>query len=69
MEISTAREFVNRNVNLCWTDRTGSSVSATVFIYEVNFVPFYGPCLITSNGDIRLDRIEACDFAAEGKVA
>jgi len=31
----------------------------------VNFVPLYGPCLITDVGDIRLDRIQSMDLVED----
>lgn len=57
MLISEAKEFVGKIVELTYNDRTGKPVVETAEVYEVNFVPLYGPCMITDIGDIRLDRI------------
>lgn len=60
MDINEAKNYVNSKASLVWTDRHGSPLHDDVFVYEVNFVPLYGPCFITSKGDIRLDRVVAC---------
>ena len=68
MDITEAKAFANKAVSLGRTDRNGTVVSEVVHILEVNFVPFYGPCFVTSNGDIRLDRVVSC-VSVEVKVA
>jgi len=60
MEISEARLFTDKTVDLTWHDRLGNELSAITQVYEVTFVPLYGPSLITGVGDIRLDRIVSC---------
>lgn len=60
MHIQEAKAFANQRVQLTWLDRRGEEVSDQVDVYEVNFVPLYGPCLITNVGEIRLDRVQAC---------
>lgn len=65
MHIQDARTFANQRVNLTWLDRRGAEISDLVDVYEVNFVPLYGPCMITSAGEIRLDRIQACSQKLE----
>lgn len=60
MDITEAKEFEGQSVLMNWTDRNGDVVSEEVFVIEVNFVPFYGPCFVTSAGDIRLDRVIEC---------
>lgn len=62
MQIQEAKAFVNERVQLTWLDRKGESHSELVDVYEVNFVPLYGPCMITNVGEIRLDRVEACEL-------
>jgi hypothetical protein len=69
MELAEAKQFVDQSVLLSWTDRKGGVISDSVHVFEVNFVPFYGPCLITSAGEIRLDRIVHCALAASAKAA
>jgi len=63
MEISEARWFANKTVDLTWLDRLGNELSATAQVFEVTFVPLYGPSLITTAGDIRLDRIVSCKLS------
>ena len=62
MLIKEAKTYVNTRVNLSWVDRNGAENAGVVDVYEVNFVPFYGPCMITSMGEIRLDRIQSCEL-------
>jgi hypothetical protein len=63
MNIHEAKAYKNRRVGLTWLDRKGQPVSQVVDVYDVNFVPFYGPCMITDAGEIRLDRIQSCEPA------
>ncbi len=58
MGIGEARTFINRTIRLCWLDRKGGELSESVQVFDVGFVPLYGPCLFTSQGEIRLDRIQ-----------
>lgn len=60
MEISEARAFHNKSVQLTWTDRNGTAQTKPAHIFEVAFIPLYGPCLVTTEGDIRLDRVVDC---------
>lgn len=57
MLIAEAKPLVGQIINLTYTDRTESEVTEEVEVYDVTFVPLYGPCMITCKGDIRLDRI------------
>lgn len=61
MDITEAKEFEGQTVKMCWADRNGDAISDEVYVIEVNFVPFYGPCFVTSAGDIRLDRVIECN--------
>jgi hypothetical protein len=65
MDIHEAKAYLNQSVQLSWLDRRGHEVSDCVLVLDVSFVPLYGPCFITTNGDIRLDRITACELVAE----
>jgi hypothetical protein len=38
-------------------------------IFDVGFVPLYGPCLITDIGEIRLDRVVSLEYASMNKAA
>ena len=62
MDISEARAFQNKTVDLTWHDRTGSALTRSAHVFEVAFIPLYGPCLLTTEGDIRLDRVVECQL-------
>lgn len=65
VELQEARKLANQTVVLSWTDRKGAVLTETLFVYEVKFVPLYGPCLITDNGEITLDRVQSAHWIAE----
>lgn len=69
MQIQEAKAYVNCQVELTWTDRKGVANTDVVDVYEVNFVPLYGPCMITNVGEIRLDRVQACSAIVPAKLA
>ncbi len=58
MLINEAKTLVGKIVDLTYLDRFEAEVTEEVEIYDVTFVPLYGPCAITCKGDIRLDRIQ-----------
>lgn len=60
MLISDAKNYVGQIVQITFADRQGRETVDVVEVFEVNFVPLYGPCLITDVGDIRLDRVITC---------
>lgn len=59
MLISDAKVFVGQVVEVTFLDRAGKVHHDTAEVFDVNFVPLYGPCLITDIGDVRLDRIQS----------
>jgi hypothetical protein len=65
MQIQEAKAFVNSRIKLRWMDRKGEEIEEVVDLYDVTFVPLYGPCMITTAGEIRLDRIVACEKVAK----
>lgn len=69
MTISEARSFVGSDVALSWHDRKGEELHVLTTIYSADFVPLYGPCLITDAGEIRLDRVVSCVLVAQPKIA
>jgi hypothetical protein len=69
MTISEAKSFIGKEVALSWSDRRGEPIQALTHIYSADFVPLYGPCLITDAGEIRLDRVLGCELAAQRKIA
>ncbi|HTQ10315.1 MAG TPA: hypothetical protein VMI31_09615 [Fimbriimonadaceae bacterium] len=69
MTIGEARSFVGSDVSLCWLDRKGQELREVARIFAADFVPLYGPCLITDAGDIRIDRVVSIDLLADTKIA
>jgi len=57
MLITDAKTYVGQFIQLQYHDRKGEIISERVEVFDVNFIPLYGPCLITDIGDIRLDRV------------
>lgn len=57
MLVSDAKKFVGFEVEFTYQDRTGENKRLSGEIFDVTFVPLYGPCLVTDTGDYRLDRI------------
>ena len=69
MLLSEAKRFVGQYVNLTYRERSGETVEKIAEIFDIGFVPLYGPCLITDVGEIRLDRLEACRQIAQEQAA
>ena len=69
MTISEARTFVGAEVLLSWHDRKGDELKAVTTIYAADFIPMYGPCVVTDSGEIRIDRIVSCTVVPAVKVA
>jgi hypothetical protein len=63
MLISEAKDFIGQIVQVTFTDRSGNEISDQAEVFEVNFVPFYGPCMVTDIGEIRLDRVVSCELS------
>ncbi len=61
MELTIAKGYDKTNVRLSWYDRGGTLHTEDVYVMEVGFVPMYGQCMVTSVGEIRLDRIYTCE--------
>ncbi|MCU0317314.1 MAG: hypothetical protein MUC92_12050 [Fimbriimonadaceae bacterium] len=66
---SEAKTLVGHVVNLTYTNRSGREFTQTVEVWDVGFVPLYGPCLITEAGEVRLDRVCSWSYHAESKAA
>ena len=69
MTIQEARSFIGAEVALSWRDRKGEELQVSTKLFAVDFVPLYGPCLITDAGEIRLDRVVACLLVEQKKTA
>jgi hypothetical protein len=59
MTIQDAKAYIGMPLRLTWTGRKGEELNDLVYVFNVGFVPLYGPCLITDKGEIRLDRVVA----------
>lgn len=64
MLISEAKTLIDQFVNVTYTDRNGAEITETVEIWDVAFVPLYGPCIICDAGELRLDRVVGCEVTA-----
>jgi hypothetical protein len=69
MSIQEAKAFIGMPLNLSWTGRKGDELNDMVHVFNVGFVPLYGPCLITDKGEIRLDRVVGYECVAEQRIA
>lgn len=69
MLISDAKAFAGQFAMVRYNDRAGNELTEAVEIFDVSFVPLYGPCLITDIGEIRLDRVIACETVVEQQRA
>lgn len=64
MLIAEAKELVGNFVNLTYLDRNGQEIADLAEIFDVAFVPLYGPCLITDIGELRLDRVVTVELSS-----
>lgn len=69
MLISEAKTYLGYVVDITYTDRSGREYRQRAEVFDVGFVPLYGPCLITDVGDLRLDRVIACYHSAQQHAA
>jgi len=60
MLISEAKAYLGYVVDITYTDRSGRELQQRAEVFDVGFVPLFGPCLITDLGELRLDRVIAC---------
>jgi hypothetical protein len=57
---SEAKAFVGQIVEIEYADRHGNLYFQTAELFDVGFLPLYGPCLILDIGEIRMDRVQSC---------
>ncbi len=69
LEIKEAKQFVGCNVALTYLDRRGLEVRELAQVFQVAFVPMYGPCLLTTIGEIRIDRVVTCEAVRDISAA
>ncbi|MBS1708273.1 MAG: hypothetical protein JSS65_06070 [Armatimonadetes bacterium] len=67
MLISEAKTLIGHIVDITFTDRSGKEFVKTAEVFDVGFVPLYGPCMITDVGEVRLDRVYGFAFRDEAK--
>lgn len=60
MRLAEAKTYEGQTVSLTWVNRKGEEVCEAVDVYEVTFVPMYGPCLVTDVGNVSIDRVVTC---------
>lgn len=61
MQLAEAKTYEGLTVSLTWVNRKGEEICDAVDVYEVTFVPMYGPCLVTTSGNVSLDRVVSCE--------
>lgn len=57
---SELKSFVGQIVEIEYADREGNTFIQNAELYDIGFLPLYGPCLILDIGEIRLDRVTSC---------
>lgn len=57
---SEAKAFVGQIVEIEYVDREGNTLIQNAELYDIGYLPLYGPCLILDIGEVRLDRVNAC---------
>lgn len=62
MELAQLKTLEGRVAEVAWTDRRGEILSQELEIYEVAFVPMYGPCLVTPVGNISVARVQSAEI-------
>jgi hypothetical protein len=56
---SEVRAYVGQIVQVEYSDKLGNIYIQNAELYDIGFLPLYGPCLILDIGEIRLDRVSA----------
>ena len=59
MDTQEIKKYIGQAIRLTWLDRKGEATTKDVFLFNVGFVPLYGPCLVCDEGEIRCDRVTA----------
>lgn len=69
MLLSDAKKYVGHFVTLSYRERSGDMTNVDAEVFDIGFVPLYGPCLITDVGEFRLDRVESCAQVQQQRAA
>jgi hypothetical protein len=56
---SEVKAFVGQIVQVEYADKVGNTYIQNAELYDIGFLPLYGPCLILDIGEIRLDRVSS----------
>jgi hypothetical protein len=57
MLATEAKAFVGHIVQVEHTDKEGNVFIENAELYDIGFLPLYGPCLLLDIGEVRLDRV------------
>jgi hypothetical protein len=60
---------VGQIVQVEYTDKAGNTYIQNAELYDIGFLPLYGPCLILDIGEVRLDRVQSLKPVKESKTA
>jgi hypothetical protein len=66
---SEAKAYVGQIVQVEYADKAGNIYIQNAELYDIGFLPLYGPCLILDIGEVRLDRVQALRPVKEAKTA
>ncbi|HVL39424.1 MAG TPA: hypothetical protein VM328_08560 [Fimbriimonadaceae bacterium] len=69
MNCAEAKQLKGSCVAVTWSDRRGEIRMEVVDVLDIAFMPMYGPCLITSAGDISLHRVVSAQPADQLRAA
>lgn len=66
---SEVKHLVGQIVQVEYVDKAGNTIIQNAELYEIGFLPLYGPCLILDIGEVRLDRVTSLKSAKEARLA
>ena len=69
MSYNDAKSLIGSSVRLRWLGHRGDEEMGRVHVFNVGMVPRSGPCLITDQGEIRLDAITRVEAKNRKHVA
>ncbi len=56
---SEVKALIGQIVQVEYSDKDGNVYIQNAELYDIGFLPLYGPCLILDIGEIRMDRVSA----------
>lgn len=69
MLVTDASKFIGQFVHVTYLEPGQPERVSLAEVFDVNFVPLKGPCLVTDIGDFRLDRVAELSGLAYRKTA